>query len=106
METLRDNPEISPCSASEKLDWTTLTDAVSITPTPAPNSSKPGANVQNPDWLRTRTSSKTRPTAASRKPATISDRWVWRRANRSAPAEVARIPMVAGVSSSPVLIAS
>src|SRR6202047_4200815 len=34
LETLRDRPEISPWSWSGKLDWTTLTEAVSMVPTP------------------------------------------------------------------------
>src|SRR5208337_5347241 len=32
LETLRDRPEISPWSVSGKLDWTTLTEAVSMSP--------------------------------------------------------------------------
>src|SRR3954453_12984707 len=36
LETLRESPEISPCSASGKLDWTTLTEGVSIAPRPSP----------------------------------------------------------------------
>ena len=35
-DTLRDRPEISPWSSSGKLDCTTLTDGVSITPTLRP----------------------------------------------------------------------
>jgi len=34
LETLRDRPEISPRSWSGKLDWTTLTEAVSMSPKP------------------------------------------------------------------------
>src|SRR5579884_2906735 len=36
LDTLRERPEISPCSLSGKLDCTTFTEAVSITPTPRP----------------------------------------------------------------------
>src|SRR4029077_3129561 len=36
LDTLRESPEISPCSASGKLDRTTLTEGVSIAPTPKP----------------------------------------------------------------------
>jgi len=35
------------------MSWTTLTDEVSRTPTPAPNSSSPGIQVQTPEWART-----------------------------------------------------
>ena len=42
LETLRDSPEISPCSSSGKLDWTTFTEGVSIAPTPRPMSSQAG----------------------------------------------------------------
>src|SRR6478672_9342606 len=41
LETLRERPEISPCISSEKLDWTTFTDGVSIAPTPSPNRNRP-----------------------------------------------------------------
>src|SRR5580700_2822216 len=34
LETLRDRPEISPWFRSGKLDWTTLTEEVSMVPTP------------------------------------------------------------------------
>src|SRR4029453_15572523 len=34
LDTLRDNPEISPCCSSGKADCTTLTDGLSITPRP------------------------------------------------------------------------
>ena len=104
-ETLRDRPEMSPWSASGKLDWTTLTEEVSMTPTPAPNSSSPGIQVMMPEWARTSVSSRIMPAAETANPAMISCRCGRRRANRSAPAEVARMPTVAGVSSSPVLIA-
>ncbi len=46
LDTLRDRPEISPCWPSGKLDCTTLTDGVSITPRPSPMRSRPGANAQ------------------------------------------------------------
>lgn len=45
------------------------------------------------------------PTAVIAKPTRMSQRWVCRLANRSAIAEAMRIPAVAGVSTSPVLIA-
>jgi hypothetical protein len=40
LEMLRDRPEISPCSSSGKLDWTTFTEGVSIAPTPRPMSAR------------------------------------------------------------------
>ena len=58
LETLRDKPEISPWSASGKLDWTTLTDDVSMTPTPAPNSSNPGTQVRMPEYRPDRAATK------------------------------------------------
>ena len=45
LDTLRDRPEISPCLSSGKLDWTTLTEGVSIPPSPRPISSRPGAKA-------------------------------------------------------------
>jgi hypothetical protein len=42
LETLRDRPEISPCRASGKLDWTTLTEGVSIAPRPKADQRQPG----------------------------------------------------------------
>ncbi|MGJ3560180.1 hypothetical protein ACR6C2_22925 [Streptomyces sp. INA 01156] len=35
-DALRDSPETSPCCSSGKLDCTTLTDGVSMTPGPGP----------------------------------------------------------------------
>ena len=52
LEMLRERPEISPCSASGKLDCTTFTDGVSIAPRPRPISSSPGTNA--PDAVRAR----------------------------------------------------
>ena len=46
LEMLRDSPEISPCLSSGKADCTMLTDGVSITPSPSPMNSSPGANAQ------------------------------------------------------------
>src|SRR5215470_639458 len=45
LETLRDRPEMSPWSVLGKLDWTTLTDEVSMTPIPTPNRNSPGTQV-------------------------------------------------------------
>ena len=44
-EMLRDRPEISPWRASAKLDCTTFTDGVSITPSPRPIRSRPGTKA-------------------------------------------------------------
>ena len=63
METLRDRPEISPCCSSGKLDCTTFTDGVSMTPRPRPISSSPGANATTRDEAPTSASS--RPIPAS-----------------------------------------
>ena len=76
-----------------------------MTPTPMPNNSSPGTQVQTAECALTRASSAAMPRLVIRKPAMISHRCGWRRANRSAPAEAARMPMVAGVSISPVLTA-
>src|SRR3954447_6192128 len=46
LEMERDNPEISPCWSSPKLDCTTLTDGVSMPPSPNPTRSNPGTNAQ------------------------------------------------------------
>src|SRR5881392_366613 len=43
LDTLRDSPEISPWRFSGKADCTTLTDGVSIRPTPRPIRNSPGA---------------------------------------------------------------
>ena len=105
LETHRDRPEISPWSLSGKLDWTTLTDEVSMVPTPMPFSSSPGTQVQKGECARTSVRSKIVPTAEIRKPVMISHRCECRRANLSAAADAARIPIVDGVRTRPVLIA-
>lgn len=46
LDTLRDRPEISPCYSSGKLDCTTVTDGVSITPRPKPMTSSPGTRAR------------------------------------------------------------
>src|SRR6266508_6741855 len=52
-DTLRDSPEMSLWSRSGKLDWTMLTDEVSITPTPRPMHRSPGTELSTPDCGRT-----------------------------------------------------
>ena len=76
-----------------------------MTPTPVPNSSSPGTQVQKVEWALTSASSKIMPTTLNRKPTMMSHRCGCRRANRSAPAEATRIPIVPGVRIRPVLIA-
>jgi hypothetical protein len=71
-DTLRDSPEISPCNASGKLDWTTLTEGVSIPPSPRPTSARPGRNARMLSDARTSRSSSTIPPRVTTKPATIN----------------------------------
>ena len=105
MDTLRDRPEISPWSASEKLDCTTLTEEVSMTPTPEPMRKSPGTKLSTPDVELTSASSSAIPAAVSAKPDRISSPCGRRLASRPAAAELSRIPAIAGVSISPVWIA-
>ena len=44
-ETLRERPEMSPCSDSGKAPCTMFTDGVSIRPSPSPTTSSPGTNA-------------------------------------------------------------
>src|SRR5262249_42606546 len=74
-ETLRDRPEISPWSASEKLDCTTLTDAVSIIPTPKPTSRRLGTKGNTPDVPGASSNSRAMPAIVNTKPARISVAW-------------------------------
>src|SRR5438552_12243437 len=46
LDTLRERPEISPCRSSAKLDCTTFTEGVNITPSPRPMSRRPGAKAE------------------------------------------------------------
>ena len=74
LETLRDRPEISPCRASGKLDWTTLTEGVSIAPRPSPTSASPGRNASTLSVALTKKSSSRMPASVTTKPATINVR--------------------------------
>ncbi|MBB5786713.1 hypothetical protein HD601_001288 [Jiangella mangrovi] len=105
-EMLRDSPEISPCSSSPKLDCTTLTDGVSIRPSPRPISSRPGANAHTDGEPTTMSSSSPMPPMVSAKPATMSVRCDRRCASRSAASDDASRPAVAAVKITPVSIAS
>ena len=102
---LRDSPEMSPCSDSGKLDCTTFTEAVSMTPTPTPIRNSPGQNVTMPESARTSAISSSMPIRVTPNPAMISHRCGWREAIRWANADAARMPIVAGVSINPVSIA-
>ena len=105
LEALRESPEISPWSFSGKADCTTLTDDVSMAPTPTPMAKRPGKNVKTLDVARAKRSSRTMPAIVTTKPDQISVRWGKRLARRSASAEEPRIPMVAGVRTRPVFTA-
>ena len=105
-DTLRDNPEISPWRFSGKLDWTMLTDGVSIPPSPNPMRKSPGTKAQVLDDAPTMTMSSAIPPMLRTKPATMSVRWARRRAKRSAPSEDRSRPTVAAVKITPVWMAS
>ena len=102
---LRDSPEISPWSCSGKLDWTTFTEGVSIPPRPRPTSAKPGTKAQMLSVALTRPSRSAIPAMVTTNPATINVRWAHLFARRSAAREEKRIPSVAAVKITPVLIA-
>src|SRR6185437_9717489 len=68
LDTLRESPEISPCSASGKLDCTTLTEGVSMTPRPRPMSSSPGPNATARDDAPTKASRRPMPAIVTTKP--------------------------------------
>ena len=105
-EMLRDSPEISPCFSSGNADCTRLTDGVSITPTPSPISSSPGANAQALDEAAlTRASSSPIPTTVAPNPAAIRVFCKRLLASRSAASEETRMPTVEAVKITPVLIA-
>ena len=87
LDTLRDRPEISPCSSSPKLDCTTLTDGVSITPEPQADQEQPGAKAQTLGEPLTMASRTPMPTIVTTKPAMIRVRWARRFASRSAPSD-------------------
>ena len=105
LETLRDSPDISPCSCSGKLDCTTLTEGVSITPRPRPISSSPGANATTRDEAPTRASKSPIPATVTTKPAMIRVFCERRLASRSAASDETRTPSVAAVKMTPVSMA-
>src|ERR1700729_769284 len=105
-EMLRESPEISPCCASGKADCTRFTDGVSITPTPSPISNRPGANAHAlDDAALTRPSRSRTPATVAPNPAAIRVFWKYFLASRAAASDEARIPRVAAVKITPVLIA-
>jgi hypothetical protein len=105
LDTLRDSPEISPCSLSGKLDCTTLTEGVSITPRPRPIRSSPGANDQAVAEPLTINSKTAMPAIVRTNPARIRVRCERRLASRSAASEETRRPSVAAVKITPVWMA-
>ena len=105
LEMQRDRPEISPCCSSGNADCTTLTDGVSMTPTPSPRSSSPGANAQALGEPLTRASRTTIPTIVATKPAMMSVRCAYFLASRSAASDDTRMPPVAAVKITPVWMA-
>ena len=104
-ETLRERPEISPCSSSGKLDCTTFTDGVSIAPTPSPNRNRPSRNATARSRCRRTGSISSRGRRASRgtRRRSASAAGTASRAARAANEEI-RMPAVAAVKISPVLI--
>src|SRR5215470_888629 len=68
-ETLRDKPEISPWSLSGKLDCTTLTEEVSIVPTPRPINSRPGMEARLLEVRAAKSNSRIMPAMVKTKPA-------------------------------------
>ena len=105
LETQRDRPEISPCWCSGNADCTTLTDGVSIAPTPRPRSRSPGANAHALGELLTNARSTAMPTIVATKPAMMRVRCGYFLASRSAASEDTRMPPVAAVKITPVWIA-
>src|SRR5215218_11481254 len=101
LDTLRDRPEISPCSLSGKLDCTTLTDGVSIAPRPSPIRSRPGANAQAVGDLLTKNSRTATPAMVRTNPARMRVRCAYRFASRSAASEETSNPTVAALKLTP-----
>src|SRR3954452_2738814 len=97
LETERDKPEISPCSSSGKADCTTLTDGVSIAPTPRPISKSPGANAHGLGEPFTIASRTPMPAIVATEPAMMRERCWYRLASRSAASDEAKMPAVAAV---------
>src|SRR4051794_29162405 len=106
LETARDRPEMSAWSSSPNDDCTTLTEAVSMTPMPKPISSRPGTKVHTDESSRTSSGTRIMPIVVSTKPPRTSMACARRLAIRPATAEASSTPIVAGLSSRPVWIAS
>src|SRR5262245_64903646 len=90
-DTLRDSPEISPWSASGKLDCTTFTDDVSITPTPRPTRNRPGTNGSTSDDPGTSHNRSAMPAIVVTNPARINVACERRWASRPAAIDDARM---------------
>jgi len=104
-DTLRDSPLISPWRFSGNADCTTLTDGVSMTPTPSPMSSSPGAKANTLGDPATSASSTAMPAVVTTKPAMMSVRCSYFLASRSAASDETRMPAVAAVKIAPVSMA-
>src|SRR5437660_12133791 len=96
-EMLRDKPEISPWSFSGKLDCTTLTEDVSMTPTPAPISRRPGMKLRMLEVALAKNNRRIMPTMVITKPTRMRFLWEYLSASLLAIIDVSRMPMVAGV---------
>src|SRR5438552_19112591 len=97
-DTLRDRPEISPCNASGKLDWTTLTEGVSIAPSPRVMKRSPGMKASTLDQAATNASSMTTPVNGMPKPEITSVRCEYEHAQRPARADETRLRTVAAAN--------
>ncbi len=105
-DTQRDSPEISLCWSSGKADWTTFTDGVSMTPSPNPMSRSPGANAHSSGECFTISSRKTTPSDRGHETRDRISVRCWKRLARApAASDDTRMPTVAAVKITPVLMA-
>ena len=105
LDTLRDSPEISPWCSSGKLDCTTLTDGVSIAPTPRPMRRSPGRERPDARGAGHQGEQDADPASVTTKPAMMRVRCGYRLARRSAASDDTRMPTVAAVKITPVWMA-
>src|SRR6476661_3785808 len=105
LDTLRERPEISPWSASGKLDCTTFTDGVSITPRPRPMRRRPGTNATTREELWTKASKSPIPARVTTNPETMRVRCENFFASRAAAKDETSTPTVAAVNTTPVPMA-
>jgi hypothetical protein len=104
-DTLRERPEISPCCSSGKADCTMFTEGVSMTPSPRPIRSSPGAKAMTRDEAPTRASRTPIPAATTTNPAMMRVLCGRRLASRSAASDETSTPTVAAVNMTPVSMA-